>query len=706
MGESTKTSTQDNQPWAPAQPYLKDVMGESQRLYQSGAGSQIFDGNRVANFSPESGEALNRTLDVARGADYSGAMNYAGSVIGANGLSSSMARPLSQLSGIASGANGINTGGLYGRMVGAAGNQNAGANGVMGAAAGGGMNVGTGQFDSLGAQAGTQNNGVNGMLGSIAGGQAQAGNYAGGMNAGAMSMLSGIGQGPLASSSLGGIAAQGGITAGGQLQGLYGATQGQNNGSLGALGGVMNGSNGITTGSQYQDVANRAGGTTAADSLGGMLTPEGNVNPFLQQMLDLNMGKANTMAKSTAAGLGRYGSGSMAQLQGKAMADATLPIIAQAYESDQGRRLQAAGLMDASRQAAYGTELAALGGQTGTQQQNIANQMGAATSAAGIRQGDTQIGAGLLGQMGSMQNQNAANRMAATGQMDSSQRAQEQSRMGASGLLGDLTNAQLQGQLAGYSGAANTAQGLASSNRADWANQMGAAQAGAGVQADNYGRQIGAAGALADSNRSDLAQSMAAIQGLTGVQGQNIANQQQAANSQLGYLNQGMDRSTQMLGMMPQLDELLYSPANRIAGVGAANDAKAQQQIDAIMQTFNERQQSPWSQLAKYSGGVSGLSGILGNAGTSTGTTTQENNPLSSILGLGMAGLSLFSDRDSKTDIKKLGVDPVTGLDLYAYRYKDDPKTYPKVVGPMAQDVERASPGSTRRIGGLLTIKG
>ena len=61
-----------------------------------------------------------------------------------------------------------------------------------------------------------------------------------------------------------------------------------------------------------------------------------------------------------------------------------------------------------------------------------------------------------------------------------------------------------------------------------------------------------------------------------------------------------------------------------------------------------------------------------------------------------------------KTDITKLGKDPKTGLDMHAFRYKGDPKTYPKVVGPMAQDVEKQFPGSTAPMGkdGKLAIRG
>jgi len=60
-----------------------------------------------------------------------------------------------------------------------------------------------------------------------------------------------------------------------------------------------------------------------------------------------------------------------------------------------------------------------------------------------------------------------------------------------------------------------------------------------------------------------------------------------------------------------------------------------------------------------------------------------------------------MSDRNMKTDIEKITDGPVP---LYAYRYKSDPKTYPKVVGPMAQDVEKKFPSSVKKFGGKRVI--
>jgi hypothetical protein len=77
------------------------------------------------------------------------------------------------------------------------------------------------------------------------------------------------------------------------------------------------------------------------------------------------------------------------------------------------------------------------------------------------------------------------------------------------------------------------------------------------------------------------------------------------------------------------------------------------------------------------------------------------------LFGLAGSGLSalggLFSDRRDKKDVQKLG--KKGGVDIYAYRYKQDAPNVPKTVGPMAQDVEKKWPGSTFGIGGHRVIK-
>ena len=77
-----------------------------------------------------------------------------------------------------------------------------------------------------------------------------------------------------------------------------------------------------------------------------------------------------------------------------------------------------------------------------------------------------------------------------------------------------------------------------------------------------------------------------------------------------------------------------------------------------------------------------------------------EMSGFGSVLG-SLTGLAfLKSDVRDKTDIKREGADPRTGIPLYSYRYKEDPKTYPKVVGPIAQDIEKIAPELVRAIPG------
>jgi hypothetical protein len=115
--------------------------------------------------------------------------------------------------------------------------------------------------------------------------------------------------------------------------------------------------------------------------------------------------------------------------------------------------------------------------------------------------------------------------------------------------------------------------------------------------------------------------------------------------------------------------------------------ATPQQSITApnYMGAQQQNYQNATSQYDAMLGGVASLGGTLGGAG--------------------IRAFGQSSDRNDKTDISELGKDPKTGLEMYAYRYKGDPKTYPKTVGPMAQDIEKKAPGAVRSIGGHKVVK-
>jgi len=157
---------------------------------------------------------------------------------------------------------------------------------------------------------------------------------------------------------------------------------------------------------------------------------------------------------------------------------------------------------------------------------------------------------------------------------------------------------------------------------------------------------------------------------------------------------------------------------NTAAGQGAANandisslltagsqeQQSRQAQIDAAMKQFYERRDYPIEGLNMRLAAL-GMSPYGKTETTNKTATSEDKGPdwASILLGGAKIGASVlpFSDRRAKTDIKKLTDGEIP---LYAYRYKGDPKTYPKVVGPMAQDIEKVYPSAIKKVGKYKAI--
>jgi hypothetical protein len=187
---------------------------------------------------------------------------------------------------------------------------------------------------------------------------------------------------------------------------------------------------------------------------------------------------------------------------------------------------------------------------------------------------------------------------------------------------------------------------------------------------------------------------------------QNYENERQrqiaASGQAAGLFGQGADRALQTASMGSELTDALYDPSRRMGAIGDFYGGRSQANLDALIAKFNQDQAAPWQRLGALQNVAQGIGGMGGTAMQ----TSPGNSGLTNALGTAATFMSIFSDRNEKTDIEKLGKDPNTGLDMYAYRYKNDPKTYPKVVGPMAQDIEKTFPNSTKKIGGKLVVTG
>jgi hypothetical protein len=138
--------------------------------------------------------------------------------------------------------------------------------------------------------------------------------------------------------------------------------------------------------------------------------------------------------------------------------------------------------------------------------------------------------------------------------------------------------------------------------------------------------------------------------------------------------------------------------------MGQQQQMQSQAQIDADREKFDEARNYDLENLNLR------LSALGMSPYGKTETTNKTTSAGSSGTDFGQMGMGLFSmllglsEDDTKTDKEKVGKVPGTDLDLWAYRYKKDPKTYPKTVGVMASDVEKKMPDAVHKVDGKRVI--
>jgi hypothetical protein len=213
-------------------------------------------------------------------------------------------------------------------------------------------------------------------------------------------------------------------------------------------------------------------------------------------------------------------------------------------------------------------------------------------------------------------------------------------------------------------------------------------------------------------------QALANQQVLSGLQQQGyqqaVSQYNQQQQQAIGAAQQGA-YSLGQLGLQGQQAALQGIQA--LLGTGGMQQQLGQQQLSAAYNQFMQARAYPYQQANFYAGIASGIAPNMGGTTNTFGIGNSQTQQQQASGGGGGAGLISSalsflpmllggSDRDDKTDIKYIGRHPETGERLYEYRYKGDPKTYPKVVGPMAQDIEKDEPERVHEIGGHKVVEG
>jgi hypothetical protein len=188
---------------------------------------------------------------------------------------------------------------------------------------------------------------------------------------------------------------------------------------------------------------------------------------------------------------------------------------------------------------------------------------------------------------------------------------------------------------------------------------------------------------------------------------QDISNRLTASTAnqtaQQNKINSDILASQGLMNTGNALNQANLQNYNMLTSSGAGQSMQAQNQINAQMAKFQQAVNYPQQQLGTLLSAL-GMTphdtSTTGSQQTQTTTPTDWANVLTQGLGAA-ADVWKMSDVKAKKDITSLGSDPATGVPIKSFHFKGQAAAAPKLVGPLAQDVEKAMPGSTSVRGGL-----
>lgn len=209
---------------------------------------------------------------------------------------------------------------------------------------------------------------------------------------------------------------------------------------------------------------------------------------------------------------------------------------------------------------------------------------------------------------------------------------------GYQGLMGQgpTTEADYRAMLNGENDAyAAARQNTANSLGDQIQRQFGGASYGAAENANYLTKGVGDVLTQMDSNnyfqRQNLKQGL--LNSITGVQQQGFDNQRGLLGDMSNLSQQDINNRMGGLSMMDQVYASQYLPAQMMAGVGAAKEAKSAEQLQAEMDKFNIQDMAKWNRLAQAQGVFTGT----GQQGSQTQTSVSQPTDIwSKLLGGGL----------------------------------------------------------------------
>lgn len=234
----------------------------------------------------------------------------------------------------------------------------------------------------------------------------------------------------------------------------------------------------------------------------------------------------------------------------------------------------------------------------------------------------------------------------------------------------------------------------------DALNQALQGNADKAIAAKAFGGSRGAIvdGVTTAQNNKDLMAQVAQL---------NSANFNQATGAMQGDITSKLAAASGLTGNQDSANKSKAAQIQGLLGAGAQNQQQAQTVLNDQKGKFDEAQNYDTDRLNLMLSAL-GMS-PYGKTDNTTKTSTEGSSGTDiAQTGLGILSLlpALFamSDKRTKKNIKKVGKNKATGIDIYKYNYKGEKPGTPKHKGPMAQDVEKVLPGAVANIGGIKLV--
>ena len=207
---------------------------------------------------------------------------------------------------------------------------------------------------------------------------------------------------------------------------------------------------------------------------------------------------------------------------------------------------------------------------------------------------------------------------------------------------------------------------------------------------------LNAQNSIGNFYNTDVGNQISANNALAGTAAQQQGLRTDAANSQANMENARANTQLGAAGMAEGLRGLDYYDADKLAGVGASQDAWANMQKQADIAKWDYQQNQPFNNIAN-------MLNMANGGGYNNQTTPVYSNTGAQVLGGLTSILGLFmSDIRSKRILRRVGETP-NGIPMYQFVYINDPeeKIY---VGPIAQEMQQIKPDSVIEIDGTLYV--